>query len=254
MKTLTFETREEWLSARRGRITGTRLKDIIVSGGPTKDEMCKLLGEKGKAYNPKAKKEELQLLLTVEDMAELKSKMDKKIGFFEVIAERLSTDPYGEAFHETPMERGTRLEPEAMAKFVEDTKSEVDRTIKIWVRDDNEGISISPDGTLEGNAAVECKCLSSARHIEAAVKKFFWKRSDKESVPDEYFMQAIQYFIVNDALTTLYMVFYDPRMITKDYFYLTLTRADVQKEVDEYLAYERKEIKELDEIVNFFSF
>lgn len=213
MKTLTFENRDEWFSARRGRITGTRLKDIVVKRGT-----------------------------------------EKKIGFFEVIAERLSTDPYGEAFHETPMERGTRLEPEAMAKFVDDTKKPVDRTMKIWVRDDNEGISISPDGSIGETEAVECKCLSSARHIEAAVKKFFWKRSDKDSIPDDYLMQAIQYFIVNDALTTLYMVFYDPRMITKDYFYFTLTRADVQKEVDEYLAYERKEIKELDEIVNFFSF
>src|ERR1017187_7907454 len=125
MKTLTFENRDEWLSARRGKITGTRLKDIIVKRGT-----------------------------------------EKKIGFFEVLAERLSTDPYGEAIAETPMERGTRLEPEAIGKFEEDKNVEVDKSLVMWVREENENVAISPDGFIGDAVAVESKCLSSARHIE----------------------------------------------------------------------------------------
>ena len=213
MKTLTFENRDEWLSARRGKITGTRLKDIIVKRGT-----------------------------------------EKKIGFFEILAERLSTDPYGEAIAETPMERGTRLEPEAIGKWEEDKNVEVDKSLVMWVRDENESIAISPDGFIGDTVAVESKCLSSARHIEAYVKKFIWGRSDWEAVPDDYKEQDIQYFIVNDKLETLYMVFYDPRVTAKEYFCLTIKRADVQEEIEKYLEQEIKTILELDEIVNKITF
>ena len=213
MKTLTFENRDEWLSARRGRITGTRLKDIIVKRGT-----------------------------------------EKKIGFFEILAERLSTDPYGEAIAETPMERGTRLEPEAIAKFEENKSVEVDKSLVMWVREENESVAISPDGFIGDTVAVESKCLSSARHIEAYVKKFIWGRSDWEAVPDDYKEQDIQYFIVNDKLETLYMVFYDPRVTAKEYFCLTIKRADVQEEIEKYLEQEIKTILEIDEIVNKITF
>lgn len=213
MKTLTFENRDEWLSARRGRITGTRLKDIIVKRGT-----------------------------------------EKKIGFFEILAERLSTDPYGEAIAETPMERGTRLEPEAIGKFEEDKSVEVDKSLVMWVRDENESVAISPDGFIGETIAVESKCLSSARHIEAYVKKLIWGRSDWEAVPDDYKEQDIQYFIVNDKLETLYMVFYDPRVTAKEYFCLTIKREDVQEEIEKYLEQEIKTILELDEIVNKITF
>lgn len=197
------------MAARMGKITGSRLKDIIVKRGT-----------------------------------------EKKIGFFEVIAERVSTDPYGMAMNETPMERGTRLEPEAIDEFEKATELKVDRTLVLWVREENEGIAISPDGFIGTTVAVESKCLSSARHLEAYIKHFFWKRSVWDSVPSEYREQALQYFVVNDLLGTLHMVFYDPRITVMPYFKLTITRDMVAEEVLEALEYQRKEIKELDEIVN----
>ena len=218
MKSLTFDSREEWLFSRKGKITGSRLKDIIVKRGD-----------------------------------------GKKIGFFEVIAERLSTDPEGMAFNETPMERGTRLEPEAMARFEEDTKKEVDKSLVLWAREENEGIALSPDGfivdkkTKKIKIAVECKCLSSARFIEAYVKKFVWNKSDVDSIPNEYYEQIVQYFVVNDDLETLYMVFYDPRVVVKDYFYLTIKRKDVEVDTKQFLEYQITTIKEIDEIVNKIS-
>jgi hypothetical protein len=77
--------------------------------------------------------------------------------------------------------------------------------------------------------AVEVKCLSSARHIQAL---------PTQEVPDEYEDQVIQYFIVNDALKAVNLVFYDPRILSKDYFVLTLTRSQYEEKIEGYLAYE----------------
>lgn len=188
------------MGARLGKITGTRLKDIVVKRGT-----------------------------------------GKKIGFYELIAERIAIPPDGE----NRMERGQRLEDEALDRFEKETGKKVNRELVIWERDDNAAIAVSPDGTIDDavipeSEAVECKCLSSARHIEAYLT---------QEVPDEFKMQTYQYFIVNDRLTTLHVVFYDPRISVKDYFVLEVKRADIMDEVTEYLEYERKTLEEVNEIV-----
>ena len=199
MKTLKFNSKEEWLGYRLGKITGSRLKDIVVKRGT-----------------------------------------EKKIGFYELIAERLSTDPYGEAFDETPMERGTRLEPEAMEMFEQKTGKKVSRELVIWSLDENEGIASSPDGIVSENEAVEVKCLSSARHIEAFMKN---------AIPDEYEFQVLQYFIVNPNLQKLNVVFYDPRVPSKDFFIIEVNRDEKTDEINFYRDYQMNILKEVDEAV-----
>lgn len=197
MKTLKFEDRESWLAARRGKITGSKLKDIVVKRGT-----------------------------------------GKKIGFYELIAERLGIAADGE----NPMERGTRLEPEALAMFQKEYGKKVDTSLIIWSRDDNESIAVSPDGFMSKESeAVDAKCLSSARHIEA------WLT---QQIPDEYEFQKLQYFIVNDKLKKLHFAFYDPRLLAKPFFIITVNRKDVQADVDMYLKYEHDTLTEIDEIVN----
>lgn len=200
MRTLKFEDREEWLEARRGKITGSRLKDIIVKRGS-----------------------------------------GRKLGFYELIAERLGIP----ADDESAMDRGTRLEGEAIDRFATEAKKKVDTSLVIWAREDDENIAISPDGFIGKKEGVEVKCLSSARHIEAWLTK---------EIPDEYEYQVLQYFIVNDDLQKLHFVFYDPRLLAKDFFYLTVDRKDVQEKVDEILTYERNVIAEVNEIVNQLTF
>jgi putative phage-type endonuclease len=200
MQTLKFQNREEWLAARRGKITGSRLKDIVVKRGN-----------------------------------------GKKIGFYELIAERLGVP----ADDESPMDRGTRLESEAMAKYIEVTGEKIDTSLVIWTRDDDESIAISPDGFKGKTKAVEVKCLASARHIEAYLTK---------QIPDEYEFQKLQYFIVNDKLKELDFVFYDPRILPIPFFTITIKREDVQKEIDEYLEYQRNILKEVNQIVNDLTF
>ncbi|MCV6900789.1 YqaJ viral recombinase family protein, partial [Escherichia coli] len=86
----------------------------------------------------------------------------------------------------------TRLEEEAVARFVKETGKEVNTDLVIFTRDDNENIAFSPDAYIGDTEVVEAKCLSSASHIEA------WLTQE---VPSEYEEQTIQPFIVNDTLT-----------------------------------------------------
>lgn len=196
MKIQLYQSKEEWLFARRGKITGSRLKDIVVKRGT-----------------------------------------GKKKGYYELIAERLAVEPDTEDV----MVRGTRLEPEAMERFIKETGKKVDTSLVIWSRDDNESIAISPDGFVGKTEAIEIKCLSSASHLEA------WLTQE---IPSEYEMQVYQYFIVNDKLKTLYLTFYDPRIPCKDFFFLTINRKDIEEKVDEYLEYEKNTLIEIDDIVN----
>jgi predicted phage-related endonuclease len=166
----------------------------------------------------------------------------KKVGFYEVIAERLGISEDGS---ETPMDRGTRLEPEALDAYEKETGEKLNRDKVLWMREDNESIAISPDASVIGKKkAVETKCLSSARHIEAVITG---------EVPSDYKMQRLQYFIVNDELEELDFVFYDPRLYACPLKIITITRAEVQEEVTKLLAYQRDTLTEIDEIVNALS-
>ena len=196
MKSQTYEDRDAWLLARKGKITGSRVKDLIVKRGT-----------------------------------------GKKKGFYELIAERIAI-PAGD---ENPMDRGNRLEKEAIVRFEQETGLKVDTSLVLWSRDDEESIAISPDGFIGEYNAVEVKCLSSASHIEAYLTK---------EIPSEYQDQAIQYFVVNDKLETLYSVFYDPRIPCKDYFVIITTRESLGTKIDEYREYQIGVINEVDQIVN----
>jgi putative phage-type endonuclease len=199
MKTIKYQTEEEWLEARKGKITGTRLKDLITRNGSK-----------------------------------------PKIGFYEIIAERIAIP----ATQENSMDRGKRLEDEAIEKFVIEFGKKVNTDLVIWQREDNENIAISPDGVIGTTEAVEVKCLASARHIEAWLTK---------EIPNEYDCQVIQYFIVNDKLKKLYFIFYDPRM-PKDLFWLEVKREEVEEKITEYLEIEKEALKKIAEIENQLTF
>lgn len=199
MQVKKFNNEEEWLEGRLGKITGTRLDDVIP-----------------------------------------KKNGDKKIGFYEIIAERIAIP----ANNENVMDRGHRLEDFALQRFSKETGKRVSNELVIWMRDDNPDIAVSPDGTIGKTEAVECKCLSSARHIEALLTK---------KIPSEYDKQKLQYFIVNDRLKKLFFVFFDPRM-PKDFFYFTITRESVKDEITTYLALEKEVLAEIASIEQDLTF
>lgn len=198
-----FDTQEEWLDFRRGKITGSRLKDIIVKRGTS-----------------------------------------PKKGYYELIAERLAKP----ADEENPMDRGTRLESEAIARFEKETKLKTNTDLVVWQREDESSIALSPDAYEDAPIptwAVEVKCLNSASHIEAFLK---------QEIPKDYEEQVIQYFIVNKDLKKLYFVMYDPRLITKDFFYLEINREDLAGKIVDYLEYQKTILGEINKIVSDLTF
>ena len=60
MKINKFMHEEDWLAARRGIITGTRLKDIIAKNDITIDKIKKVLDKRGAEYKKNAKITEKQ--------------------------------------------------------------------------------------------------------------------------------------------------------------------------------------------------
>jgi hypothetical protein len=197
MRIKTYETKEAWENDRIGRITGSKLKDLITKRGTS-----------------------------------------KKIGFWQLIADKLALPDRGE---QSALERGNGLEKTALEKFQHEVKLALNTELVMWLRDDNEFIAISPDAYTEDlKVAVEVKCLSSARHVEA-----LWTKK----VPKDFEDQVIQYFVVNDQLEKLYLVFYDDRLLTKQFFYLEVTRESVKEKVAEYLKLEYDMLNEINTIV-----
>lgn len=168
----------------------------------------------------------------------------RKIGFYELIAERLSLDPDDE----NRMDRGLRLEEEAIEAFTKETGKQVER-VGICVHDKYPEIIQSPDGLIKigdkYKEAIEVKCLSPARHLQAVVEG---------KVPSEYEAQMIQYFIVNPDLRTLHFVFYDPRIATVPYHRIEVIRDDLGDRPEQYLEFQLGQLKEVNEIVERLAF
>lgn len=194
---------QEWLDARRGKISGTILGDIYAKRG------------------------------------------GRKIGFYQVLAERLGLDPDDE----NRMDRGLRLEDEAAELF---EKKYGIATVKagICVSDIDDEIINSPDRLIETGkkkygGAVEIKCLSPARHLQAVVEN---------KVPGEFESQKIQYFVVNDDLKILYFVFYDPRIPSVPFHVIEVKREDVKDQIEFFKNYQVEQLAEMKALIESLAF
>lgn len=242
MKINNFTSTEEWLLARRGKITGSSLKDVYSKAPFTVYDIKAKLDARNAEYKKTATKEILLQELTPEELKELKATAPKKIGFYKLIADKISKP----ATDESPMDRGNRLEEEAVAELSKATSIEFQAVSNlIWEREDNTNIAISPDAVASNTVAGEIKCLASEKHIQALLT---------QEIPDEYYPQVLQYFIVNDALETLYFGFYDPRLITKQFHYIVFNREDLQEDIADYLDYQINILREVDEVVTQLTF
>ena len=171
-----------------------------------------------------------------------------RAGFYAIVAERVALP----ATDENVMDRGHRLEEEAILRFNEETGKKFKQVqFTICERDDESSIAYSPDGLPEGYENYDCigedvevKCRNSAAHIEAILTG---------KIPSIYESQIIQGFVVNENLQTRYMVFYDPRC-PKDLFYIEINRKDMQEEIEEYLKFERIALEKIAEIEQQLTF
>lgn len=202
MKILNVEQgSDEWLEARRGKITGTKLKDIIVLRGNV-----------------------------------------RKIGFYEILADKLAIED-----DEHPIDRGSRLEEEAIEHFVGVSGKKVETNVGLCVSDIDDSIAVSPDGLIKNKGkyteAVEVKCLGSKYHLQAVIEN---------QIPKDYHFQVLQYFVVNDDLEKLYFVFYDPRIPSKPFHVIEAERDD--EEVEKYKQYQIDVINQINSYVEQLTF
>ena len=158
---------------------------------------------------------------------------------YEIIAERLTVGVESEGDYENAMDRGNRLEPDAIAMFELETGKSVERT-GFCEDDTNPMIANSPDGLIGKNEAIEAKCLSGKNHVK------MWLTN---KVPDEYEWQVVQYFIVNEKLEKLYFVGYNPDIPIHSLHIIEVSREEVEEKIKTAKVAQEQFLGEVDEIL-----
>jgi len=166
----------------------------------------------------------------------------KETAYYELLAERLTVQNLDEK--EDPMARGSRLESEAVAEFEKKTKKKVEQ-VGFAESSFSKWAGYSPDGLVKSGKKysedIEIKCLDSKNHVRAWLTK---------EIPEEYFEQIVQGFIVNEDLERRNVVFYDPRISIKPYFVITIERESVEKEIADYKKAQIEMIKRIDDTLS----
>lgn len=156
----------------------------------------------------------------------------------------MSISGYG-VDEESARDRGTRLEPEAIALFEQITGKIVEE-VGFCEHDDNEFMCSSPDGLIKDGKkfteAVEVKCLSGGKHVKAWLENKIPKSSTEDYMP-----QCIQYFIVNKDLKKLHFVLYNPRIGIMPIWIITINRADIEEQIAYYQEQQEEFINEVNE-------
>lgn len=280
---------DEWMEFRKGKIGGSGLGSIWSQPSFNADEIKALLLSRGFNFvahlkrlqkeNPRKKVitlDDMKALLTQEDKDELHAQAERKIGYYEILAEQVAIAPEDDEDEEqwrNAMDRGHGLEDVAaqaaaeilgknVAKvgcFVTDPPegaTEEERAIyeniynspdriilpegldpvKYIDSEDNLDMEVFEKNPFKITEEVEVKCLKASKHLMA------W---DTRRVPEDYWSQKIQYFITNEHLETLYFVFHNPLIPIMPTFILVIRRKDLGHWPDTMLRYQRRTIKSM---------
>ena len=198
---------DDWKQLREGRLTGTKIGSIYA----------------------KSRKQD-----------EMFDTSKHLLGFYELLAERLTdSDDLS-----SNIERGKALESEALEVASDELGIDFVRG-NVWELDKNH--IESPDGyTDDLKMAIEIKCLSSARHIQAIYE---------DTPPQEYATEYANYFLVNGELEVLIVFLYDPRFINDKLrtHYWFLNRVDLMTQIRALKAVKKQVLKELKEAEKKFA-
>lgn len=241
MKSVSFESRGDWEAYRKGKISGSIADSVFSVKDVTVADIKTILDREKVEYKKTAPKAELMALVPEGCSEEVKAKLTKKLGFYELLAHKVSVP----AEDEDPMERGTRLEAEAVEAVAKELGKEVSNDLVVWVSEENNALIYSPDGVVSDEEVVETKCLSSAMHLYIYYEK---------DIPAEYRRQNLQAFIVNDKLKTLHFACYDPRIPSLPLHVITINREDIESEIAEYKQYEKEIMEEVNRLVAELTF
>lgn len=156
---------------------------------------------------------------------------------YEIIAERLTVGVEREMDYENPMDRGNRLEPEALAMFEIEHNVTIDRT-GFCEHDDQAFIANSPDGLIGETEAVEVKCPQGKNYVK------MWLTNE---VPKDYQWQTIQYFVVNEKLEKLYFVGYNPEIPMHPLHVIEVKRESIKDLIEQARIAQDEFLKEINE-------
>ena len=188
----------EWMSFREGKRTGTSIGKLFAKS--------RIQGELYDTDKP---------LLTM----------------YQKIADRLAEGTADDDGLESSRERGKDLENEAITEAEQKLGLSLIRG-NVWQDSKDPNHIESPDAyTKDLKTAVEIKCLSSARHIQAICLN---------EPPREYWAEYLNYFLVNDKLETLYVFLYDPRFV---YEHLKTKVFEIKRSD---IAYEIERMRDID--------
>jgi acylphosphatase len=141
------------------------------------------------------------------------------------------------------MDRGTRLEPDALAAFELETGKSVE-TVGFCKSEDNEAIAQSPDGYIKNTndtEAIEIKSMGGKNHVK------LWLENE---VPKEYEWQVVQYFVVNAELQKLYFVGYNPQIPVHPLHIIEVSRASVAQMIEKSKVEQVKFINEVNAMLS----
>jgi putative phage-type endonuclease len=144
----------------------------------------------------------------------------KQDAIYEMIAQRL-VEGVDDEEYESPMDRGTRLQPDAIAMFELETGKSVEE-VGGTESDKNSQIASSPDGLISETEAIEIKCPGGKNHVK------YWLEN---KLPEDYMWQIVQYFVVNEKLQTLYFVSYHPEIAVHPLHIIEIKRSDIGENI-----------------------
>jgi len=167
----------------------------------------------------------------------------RKEAMYEVIANRLTVGVDSDEEYENPMDRGTRLEPDAISTFEFETGKKV-ANVGFCKDDEVEGIAQSPDGYIsdtDDTEAIEVKSMGGKNHVK------LWLENE---VPKDYEWQVVQYFVVNDKLNKLYFVGYNPNIPVHPLHIIEILREDIEADIKRAREAQKVFLQEVDAILS----
>lgn len=181
--------------------------------------------------------------------------------FWDIIAEKMAIAADGE----NPMDRGHRVEPDALVAAGKILGLEFDNDPGMWISDLDDDMGVSPDGAEiveEGKLptyGAEVKSLSSGSHLRFIYEDRQAKKLEGynpiDSVPNEekhYFRdQVIQYFVINEKLEKMYFIFYDDRIVVDHLvtYIIEIERADIVDRIEDNTNMQFEALMQINRIV-----
>lgn len=145
--------------------------------------------------------------------------------FYEIVSERLTVG-LDEEEYESDIDRGNRLEPEAIAEFELETGLVVEK-IGFAESDSSKFVGQSPDGLIGETEAIEVKCPAGKNHVR------IWFTDQVPEVSGcDYKDQVVMYFVVNDKLQKLYFVSYNPKIPVHPLHIIEVTRESIAEDIE----------------------